>query len=202
MAYKFLVTIEGTRQGKIKGQPTQKGKLDYNDGIEIHGFSFGATTPTDPSTGAGGPRRFSAITVSRDTDYSSPLLMSTIISSALLNSVGLHPAGPGGPGGGGSGSGSSSGDCKNSNPPIIITKLTDTSSANLFRACYTNELLKTVKISFTPTGRGKQEQWQTITLTNASIVNIRRTSTSGTGQPSEEIQLNYEHLGISYLPPK
>lgn len=198
MGFQFYLSVEGTRQGKIKAQPTQKGKLGFNDSIEVHGLSFGVTTPTDTSTGVHGRRPHNLITVTKDSNTGSALLMQAAVNGEILNQAGWRPIGGGGSGSSGSGSGTG----KPSVSSIVVTKVTDASSANFFQAFCTSELLKTVQISFSPSGLGNEVQWHTITLTNATIAKIRRMTVSGSAQPSEEIEFNYEHLEISHLPPK
>ena len=52
MAAKFLLTLEGTKQGKIKGSNTNKeGDLDFSKGLQCHAFIYGAVTPIDPNKG-------------------------------------------------------------------------------------------------------------------------------------------------------
>ncbi len=205
MAYKFLMTIEGTRQGKFKGQPIPKERSGSGKWLELSAFSFGSTAPLDTSTGVHGHRPFNVIKITKDSDSASPLLMSTIINSAVLKPFALPPVGGGNTGGGGSGSGSGgsgSNKGKGSHPPIVVTRTVDFASPLLFNAHFSSELLKTVQISFTPTGPGKPEHWQTITLTNATIANVRRMTTPGSPQPHEDIHFVYEGIESSYGPPK
>jgi type VI secretion system Hcp family effector len=46
-----LLTLTGTTQGKIAaGENTRKeGSLKWSDGIEVHAYDIGVSTPTDPS---------------------------------------------------------------------------------------------------------------------------------------------------------
>ncbi len=207
MAYKFLMTVEGTRQGKFKPNTAPHGgKPGSGKWVELLGFSYGVSVPYDTSTGGvSGRRTHNPIKITNEYGSASPLLLSTIINSEVLKPVAIPTIGSGKTGGGGSGSGSGgsgSNKGKGSHPPFVVTKTYDFSSPLLQNAHFSSELLKTVQISFTPTGHGKPEQWLTITLTNATITNIRRSTDGGSPQPHEDIHFVYEGIAISNGPPK
>jgi type VI secretion system secreted protein Hcp len=94
MAQKFYMTIEGTKQGTIKGGSTRR-----HGGIEVSSFSFGVTTPVDAGTGQlTGRRQHKPVIIVRETDSASPLLYQALLSNETLKSVSLSFARPNGSG--------------------------------------------------------------------------------------------------------
>ncbi|MFZ0820774.1 MAG: type VI secretion system tube protein Hcp [Candidatus Acidiferrales bacterium] len=91
-----FLTIEGTKQGKFKGEATGAGAGK----ISISDFSYMASAPADKNTGmASGRRMHSAITIRKTIDQASPQLMQALNSNEVLKSVDIefvHP-GPKGP---------------------------------------------------------------------------------------------------------
>jgi type VI protein secretion system component Hcp len=195
VAYQFYLSIEGTKQGKIKGSsPSSKtGSLDFRDGVQCHGFSYGVSTPYDASSGqASGKRQHSPITITRETGAATPQIFQTVVTNETLRPVtGLSNLGlPQGSGGTGSSSGS-----KPRHGPLTVTREVDEASPLLFNALWTNETLKTVTISIVgEKSAGKETTYHTITLTNAAIVGIRRLNIHGARRPGEEIEFAYEGL--------
>jgi type VI secretion system secreted protein Hcp len=59
---------------------------------------------------------------------------------------------------------------KREHKPIVITKEWGAASPQILQALTTNEVLSSVEIEFTKTDRGHETVYQTIKLTNASIV--------------------------------
>ncbi len=80
--------------------------------------------------------------------------------------------------------------------PVKIVKEWGASSPQLFTALTSNEILTSVNIRFTESGaNGKGQTQQTIKLTNASVVGIRRFSVP----PSGKAQSNtHEHEEVSF----
>ena len=141
MAYSFYMTIEGTKQGRITGSSTRKGKggLSSADGMECYGFSYEVVTQIDPSTGQPvGRRQHSPITITKETGTASPSLFQALASDEALRPVfGLSGLGTP-PGTGGSGTPTGGGH----QGPIVITKETGTASPSLFQTVGTNNISK------------------------------------------------------------
>lgn len=89
---KFLLTMTGTKQGKIKGSSTKRdGGIDYSQGVECSGFNYGATVPFDSQSGAfTGRRRHQPITITRETDSASPKLLQALVSNEVFDIVKLQ----------------------------------------------------------------------------------------------------------------
>jgi type VI secretion system secreted protein Hcp len=134
-AYEFYVTIEGTKQGKFKGESTKKGLESKFPGL---GFQYELKSPRDAATGQSSGKR-------------------------------QHGA-------------------------IVITKEWGASTPQLFQACVTNEVLKSVLIEFFRTDPNGQEYlFQTIRLTNATISNIKQyTGVPDSSKSSAKTQAAYD----------
>jgi type VI secretion system secreted protein Hcp len=80
---KFLLTLTLTKQGKVKGSSTGKeGHLDWSKGLECHGFNFVSVAQIDPNSGAPtGKRRHNPITIRREVDAASPLLLQALCTN-------------------------------------------------------------------------------------------------------------------------
>jgi type VI secretion system secreted protein Hcp len=78
-----LLTFKQLKQGPVKvGNKT--------DSFEILGFSFGAQTPTGSNSGgASGKRQHSPITIVKEVDSASPLLLQALVTNEALKTVGL-----------------------------------------------------------------------------------------------------------------
>ncbi len=131
MAFKFSMTIEGTKQGKFKGSMSSKGKggLSYSEGLESHGFSYSVSAPYDASTGqASGKRQHSPITTEKgDLSYSEGLEchgFSYSVSAPYDASSGLTG--------------------KRQHSPITVTQETGVAIPQIFQALVTNEALRPV----------------------------------------------------------
>lgn len=112
----FYVSVEGTKQGKFKGESV---KSQYKDMIQGMAFEWDVTSPRDAATGL--------------------------------------PSG------------------KRQYKPITFTKEWGAASPQLFQALTANELLKTVRFDFIKANAsGAEYIFQRITLTNASVSEIRR----------------------------
>ena len=89
---KFLLTMTGTKQGKIKGSNTKKeGDLDFSQGVECHGFSYGVEVPIDSQSGLStGKRKHTPITIVRESDSASPLLLQGFVTGEVFKTVKLQ----------------------------------------------------------------------------------------------------------------
>lgn len=238
MSHLFYLSVEGTRQGVIKGQvPSKnKGSSGLTDGVEIHGFSYGVISPRDAASGLPtGKRQHQPFRITKETDASSPLLFQHALAGASFDNPlsGLPSSGSGSGSGkvtlnpfnitkktdsaspplfqqalAGGSSGSFTGLPKGNPPPrgdapglpsgkrqhnpIVITKQVDSTSPLLLQALVGNELLRTVKISFTRIEPGRKHPWHTVVLTNALITKIDRVPVHGAKGPGEEIEFAFE----------
>ena len=78
-----LLTFKQLKQGAVTG-----GKK--TDSFEMLGFSFGAQTPTGSNSGgASGKRQHSPITIVKEVDSASPLLLQALVTNEALKTVGL-----------------------------------------------------------------------------------------------------------------
>ena len=98
--------------------------------------------------------------------------------------------------------------------PIVITKAWGVASANLMTAVANNENLTTVKIEFykqatgpgAGAGAGKEVAYQTLTLTSANLVSLKRyIDTSESGNPAdpralEDLSLTFQKIELTELP--
>lgn len=89
---KFLLTMTGTKQGKIKGSNTKKeGDLDFSRGVECHGFSYSVTVPYDAQAGhSSGQRSHKPLTITKEVDSASPKLLQALCTNETFKSVTLQ----------------------------------------------------------------------------------------------------------------
>ena len=94
---KFLLTMTGTKQGKIKGSSTKKeGDLDYSTGMECHGYRYSVITQLDPQSGASsGSRKHQPITITKEVDSASPNLYQALCANEVFKTVKLEFGKPG-----------------------------------------------------------------------------------------------------------
>lgn len=90
MASEFYVTIEGTKQGKFKGETNGgRGATKLGAG-KIPGVRFSAetTSPRDAATGqASGKRRHEPIALTKEWGAASPQLFQALVTNEILKSV-------------------------------------------------------------------------------------------------------------------
>jgi len=89
MAYEFFVTIEGTKQGKFKGETNGLDGGKATSG-KIAGVRFFAETvsPRDVATGqASGRRQHKPIMITKQWDAASPQLFKALVDNEVLKSV-------------------------------------------------------------------------------------------------------------------
>jgi type VI secretion system secreted protein Hcp len=75
------VTVTGLKQGPVKtGQKAGS--------FEVFGFSFGTNTPTGSNSGgASGKRQHSPITIVKEVDSASPLLLQALVTNEALKTI-------------------------------------------------------------------------------------------------------------------
>jgi type VI secretion system secreted protein Hcp len=87
--------------------------------------------------------------------------------------------------------------------PLIITKELDKSSPILFQALVTNEVLPEVNFQFTHAGAdGKEIQYYTIKLTNATISEIHQSDQGKNGaRPYEQVSFVFQKIELDWNDP-
>lgn len=89
---------------------------------------------------------------------------------------------------------------KRQHQPVVIKKTVDSASPQLLQACTTNETLKEVVVQVTRTGpAGKEQLYQTVTLTNAHIPSAKKAGGKGTKKKNEEeeIQFTFQKIVVT-----
>ena len=82
MAQSAYLTVVGQKQGAITGGVTVKGQ---EGSIEVHAFSESVVSPRDPTTGLPtGKRQHSPVTIVKEIDKSSPMLMTALVNNENL----------------------------------------------------------------------------------------------------------------------
>jgi type VI secretion system secreted protein Hcp len=82
---RFFVSIEGSRQGKFKGEATEARRTDWIVGL---GFHYEVTSPRDVATGmATGQRQHHPIVVTKEWGAASPQLFQALVTNEVLKSV-------------------------------------------------------------------------------------------------------------------
>jgi type VI secretion system secreted protein Hcp len=85
MAYEFYVTIDATKQGKLKGDSTRAAHKDKITGLA---FEYEVKSPRDLATGqASGKRQHSPITMVSEWGPSTPQLFQACVTNEVLKSV-------------------------------------------------------------------------------------------------------------------
>ncbi len=85
MAHEFYVTVEGTKQGKFKGESQRNVHKDKFAGLS---FEYEVQSPRDAATGqASGKRQHSPIRITKEWGASSPQLFQACTSNEVLKSV-------------------------------------------------------------------------------------------------------------------
>ena len=86
---KTYVSFKGSRQGQFKGASNSKGGRESEGWFEIKSFSFGVETPYDPTktTAPTAKRQHNPITVRKEVDASSPLLLEALNTHESLEIV-------------------------------------------------------------------------------------------------------------------
>jgi type VI secretion system secreted protein Hcp len=96
MAQNAYLTVVGQKQGPINGGVIVAGQAGS---ILVHAFSEAVTSPRDPATGLPtGKRQHSPVTILKEIDKASPLLMNALVTNEnlttwVLKFFGNDPAG-------------------------------------------------------------------------------------------------------------
>jgi type VI secretion system secreted protein Hcp len=87
-SFPFYITVEGTKQGKFKGESIKSGHTNDQEGIA---FSYEVKAPTDRASGqASGKRQHGAVTITKEWGASSPQFFQALVTNELLKSVVLQ----------------------------------------------------------------------------------------------------------------
>jgi type VI secretion system secreted protein Hcp len=82
---RFYVTVEGTKQGKFKGESLQSKNANKLDGVR---FSYGVNSPRDAASGlATGKRIHKPVTFTKEWGASSPQFFQAATTNEVLKSV-------------------------------------------------------------------------------------------------------------------
>lgn len=85
MAYEFYVTIEGTKQGALKGESIREAHKDKIAGLA---FYYELQSPRDAATGlASGKRQHRPITFTKEWGAASPQIFQALATNEVLKSV-------------------------------------------------------------------------------------------------------------------
>ncbi len=85
MAYEFYVSIEGTQQGKFRGESIREHFKDKIPGLR---FAYEVKSPRDAATGmASGKRQHSFVTMTKQWGAATPQLFQACITNEVLTSV-------------------------------------------------------------------------------------------------------------------
>jgi type VI secretion system secreted protein Hcp len=84
-AVKILVAVEGTRQGKFKGDSPA---IPFKDQSRVLKFSYDVVSPRDVFTGqASGKRQHKPIVITREPGAASPQFFTALVTNEILKSV-------------------------------------------------------------------------------------------------------------------
>jgi type VI secretion system secreted protein Hcp len=85
MAYEFYVSIEGTKQGKFKGESVKEA---HKEKIRGFGFFYEVKSPWDAATGqASGKRQHSPITITKPWGAATPQIFQALVTNEVLKRV-------------------------------------------------------------------------------------------------------------------
>lgn len=85
MAHGFYVTIEGTKQGKFKGESQSAAHKDAIIGLR---FSYDVKSARDVATGqASGKRQHSPVTITKEWGAATPQIYQALITNEVLKTV-------------------------------------------------------------------------------------------------------------------
>jgi type VI secretion system secreted protein Hcp len=85
VAYQFYVTIQGAKQGKLKGDALSKSQVGKMIGLK---FEYEVTSPRDLATGqASGKRMHKPFTITKEWGAASPQLLRACATNEVLNMV-------------------------------------------------------------------------------------------------------------------
>lgn len=85
MATNAYLTIKGQKQGQVKGSVTQKGREGW---IAVYAFHHEIVSPRDAASGMPtGKRQHKALSITKEIDKSTPLLLQALINNETLTEV-------------------------------------------------------------------------------------------------------------------
>jgi type VI secretion system secreted protein Hcp len=85
MAYEFYVTVEGSKQGKLKGESPRESHRDKLPGL---GFHYSVGSPRDAGSGlATGRRTHQPVSFVKEWGAASPQLFTALTTNEVLKSV-------------------------------------------------------------------------------------------------------------------
>jgi len=85
MAYEFYVTLEGNKQGKLKGEAANKAHKEKIAGVQ---FDLDITTPHEQSTGmATGKRQYKPVKFVKEWGPASPQIFQAMVNREVFKSV-------------------------------------------------------------------------------------------------------------------
>lgn len=85
MAYEFYVTIEGTKQGKFKGESIREAHKEKIAGLS---FSYEVSSPRDLATGqASGKRQHKPVVFTKEWGAATPQILQALVTNEVLKSV-------------------------------------------------------------------------------------------------------------------
>jgi type VI secretion system secreted protein Hcp len=85
MAYEFYVSIEGTKQGKFKGESLREKHKEKISGLAFH---YEVKSPRDAASGqASGKRQHSPITITKEWGAATPQIFQALVTNEVLKQV-------------------------------------------------------------------------------------------------------------------
>ncbi len=85
MAYEFYVSIEGTKQGKFKGESPKKEQAQKIPGLS---FQYEVISPRDPATGQhSGKRQHRPVSFVKEWGAATPQLFQALVGNEVLKTV-------------------------------------------------------------------------------------------------------------------
>ena len=85
MAYEFYVTVEGTKQGKFKGESIREAHKEKVAGLR---YQYEVSSPRDMATGqASGKRQHGAIRFTKEWGAATPQFFQALVTNEVLKSV-------------------------------------------------------------------------------------------------------------------
>jgi type VI protein secretion system component Hcp len=230
MAFHGYMSIKGTQQGQIKGQPTPHRGKGMSSSTPIISFDFGLQSPLDASSGsATGKRQHKPFTVTMVAGTAATQLFQAYCNKELLSEVVIEPKpetvvarisltnatisdssrfGPGAaPSMGGQGSSQSPG-AGSGTPESVVSRISLTSGniseRNRFGAGMTPPMGGQGSGKSSSSGKSKPEPVaERITLTNALITKYASgNSARGSSNGLGLISIEFTCSAISYKPPR
>jgi type VI secretion system secreted protein Hcp len=84
-AVEIFIAVEGTKQGKFKGESTVK---QFTGQSRVLKFSYSVVSPRDVSSGqASGKRQHKAVVITREPGAASPQFFTALVTNEVLKSV-------------------------------------------------------------------------------------------------------------------